>query len=217
MSIVVRTLSDQVYGLVRERILSGLIAPGGVIRQDALAAELGVSKIPLREAMARLEQDGLLTSHANRGFFVAPLSATEAEEVFALRLKIEPEAAALACRKATDDDRVAARTALMAMDAQTDPHAPEAVHLNREFHMGMVRPSGLAVTTQLVERLHVLAERYVRVHLEPQERHTRAADEHHALLEAWLAGDGDTVERLVRDHIAGALADLREQLARTAD
>ncbi|WP_269713827.1 GntR family transcriptional regulator [Caulobacter sp. NIBR2454] len=217
MSIVVRTLSDQVYGLVRERILSGQIAPGGVIRQDALAAELGVSKIPLREAMARLEQDGLLTSHANRGFFVAPLSAGEAEEVFALRLKIEPEAAALASQRADDDDRVAARMALMAMGAQTDQQAPEAVHLNREFHMGMVRPSGLMVTTQLIERLHVLAERYVRVHLEPRERHLRAADEHHALLEAWLAGDAVTVERLVHDHIAGALTDLREQLGRAAD
>lgn len=217
MSIVVRTLSDQVYGLVRERILSGVIAPGGVIRQDALAAELGVSKIPLREAMARLEQDGLLTSHANRGFFVAPLSATEAEEVFALRLKIEPEAAALASQKATDDDRVAARMALVAMDAQRDPQAPEAVDLNREFHIGLVRPSGLAVTTQLIERLHVLAERYVRIHLEPQERHGRAHDEHHALLDAWLAADAAVVERLVRDHIAGARDDLRVQLARNAD
>src|SRR3546814_19363793 len=65
------------------------------IRQDALAAELGVSKIPVREALARLEQEGLMTSHPNRGYLVRPMSAAEADEIYALRLALEPAAAAL--------------------------------------------------------------------------------------------------------------------------
>ena len=60
MSIVVRTLSEQVFAIVRERIVDGSIRPEAAIRQDALAAELGVSKIPLREALARLEHEGLI-------------------------------------------------------------------------------------------------------------------------------------------------------------
>ena len=98
MSIIIRNLSEQLVDLVRDRILTGVVAPDRPIRQDALAAELGVSKIPLREALARLEQEGLLTSQANRGFTVRPLNAAEAEEVYALRLKLEPEMIALAAR-----------------------------------------------------------------------------------------------------------------------
>ena len=90
--IEVRTLADRVYDIVRDRILSGDMAGGEPIRQDAIAGELGISKIPLREALTRLEQFGLVTSYANRGYVVSSLSAEEAEEVFALRLKLEPDA-----------------------------------------------------------------------------------------------------------------------------
>ena len=85
---------------IRDRILSGAVAAGQPVRQDALAAELGVSKIPLREALARLEQEGLVRAEANRGFFVRPLSAAEAEEVYALRLMLEPDAAGAGARAA---------------------------------------------------------------------------------------------------------------------
>ena len=85
----IRTLSDRLVDVVRDFILSGAIAPDVPIRQDALAAELRVSKIPLREALARLEQDGLVVSHPNRGFFVRPMSPEEAEEIYALRIKLE--------------------------------------------------------------------------------------------------------------------------------
>ena len=75
MNIVVRTLSDRVFEIVREQIVRGALPEGQPIRQDALANELGVSKIPLREALARLEQEGLIASQANRGYTVRPLSA----------------------------------------------------------------------------------------------------------------------------------------------
>src|SRR3546814_15288270 len=78
MSIVVRTLSERVFDVVREQIIMGKLRTDTPIRQDALAAELGVSKIPVREALARLEQEGLLTSHPNRGYLVRPMSTDEA-------------------------------------------------------------------------------------------------------------------------------------------
>ena len=109
-------LADQIYALVRERIVSGDLSGDAAIRQDALAAELGVSKIPLREAFARLEQDGLVVSIANRGFFVSRLSADEAYDVFDLRLKLEPSAVAEAARFATDADRDKACRALAALN-----------------------------------------------------------------------------------------------------
>jgi len=212
MSIVTRTLADQAFEVIRERILSARIPPLAPIRQDALAEDLGISKIPLREALTRLEQHGLLRSYANRGFFVPALTTTEAEEVFALRLKIEPEAAARASLDANAAERDAAKAALDALDAMlaTDPRG--AVLLNRAFHLALVRPGGREVTTQLVERLHVLAERYVHKHLEPAGRNTRAQHEHRELLEVWLARDVERITTLLSQHIASTLDDLRAQL-----
>lgn len=211
-SLVVRNLSDQLVELVRDRILSGQVPADRAIRQDALAAELGVSKIPLREALARLEQEGLLRSQANRGFFVRPLSTAEAEEVYALRLKLEPEAVGLASLRATEAERQFAQETLETLYRATDEKGAGVGAFNRAFHLALIRPSGLRVTSKFLERLHVLCDRYVRKHLEPLGRDERANEEHAQLIEAWLARDSKTVEELMRKHIGQTLEDLRKQL-----
>ncbi|WP_343525951.1 GntR family transcriptional regulator [Sphingomonas sp.] len=213
MSLVVRTLSEQIFTIIRERIISGDLPEEQPIRQDALANELGVSKIPLREALARLEQEGLLTSQANRGFFVRSLAAAEAEEIYELRLSLEPDAAARASRVASPTDQAAAREALNALDVAARDALHEVALLNRAFHLALVRPLGAALTFQLIERLQVLAERYVVQHLKPAGREDRAHEEHRALLDAWLARDETQVAALLSQHIRATLADLRAQLA----
>lgn len=210
--LVLRSLPDQLVELVRERILSGAVAPGKPVRQDALAAELGISKIPLREAMARLEQEGLLVSEANRGYFVRPLSAEEADEVYALRLKLEPDTAALAAARASPTERQAAADLLDRLDSATHAHGDEVGRLNRAFHLALLRPAQQPVTFTILERLHILSERYVRKHLEPIGRDTRANEEHRAMLAAWASGDGAEVAGLMRAHIGQTLADLNRQL-----
>ncbi len=213
MSLVVRTLSEQIFTIIRERIISGDLPEEQPIRQDALANELGVSKIPLREALARLEQEGLLTSQANRGFFVRSLGAGEAEEIYELRLSIEPNAAARASRMATPVDQAAAREALHALDVAAHEALHDVALQNRAFHLALVRPLGAALTFQLIERLQVLAERYVIQHLKPAGREDRAHEEHHALLDAWLSRDEARVAALLSEHIGATLIDLRAQLA----
>ena len=198
---------------VRARILSGHIQPDSWIKQDVLAAELGISKIPLREALRKLEEEGLVKSEINRGFFVRPLISVEAEDIFALRLKLEPEIVADAAMTATDADREAAAAALANLQAAIGEHGEQVPALNRAFHMALVRPAGKAVTATFVERLHILAERYVSVHLEPEERGPRANAEHLELLAAWLSRDRTKTFDLTRHHIAETLMDLREQLA----
>jgi DNA-binding GntR family transcriptional regulator len=213
MSIVVRTISDQAYDLMRERILTGALAGGAPVRQDAIAVELGVSKIPLREALTRLEQDGLLSSFPNRGYVVRPLSANEAEEVYQLRLKLEPDAAAQACMKVGKADQDAAQEALTRMERALERGDSNHMALNRAFHMSLIRPGVGLVTAQILERLNVLAERYVRVHLEPVGRDARANAEHHELLNAWIGRDPDLVRQLLSAHIHATLDDVRQQLA----
>ena len=213
--------ADQIVDLIRARIVSGDIAPDEAVRQDALAAELGISKIPLREALCRLEQDGLIRSIANRGFFAAPMTRQDAEEIFALRLKLEPGAAAAAARLAGNAERAEARAFLAALNLATLPRGArksgaDAGPANRLFHLSLIVPSGQSLTVGIVERLQVLAERYVRKHLEIAGRPARARREHAALLAAWLKRDGALVAKLTRRHIETTLRDLKQQLATQA-
>jgi len=210
VNIVVKTgLADQIFEVVRERIIRGELAGETPIRQDALAGELGVSKIPLREAFARLEQDGLIVSKANRGFFVSPLSAEEAYDVFALRLKLEPEAVAESAAHARDADHEEACKALLALNQATRDRDVSAAALNRAFHMALVRPGGRRVTMLILERLQVIAERYVVKHLEPTGRNDRAVGEHNALYAAWASGKAEFAAKLSAAHIEATLRDLR--------
>lgn len=213
MVLDVRTISDRLVDIIRDRILSGEIPPSVAIRQDSLAAELQISKIPLREALARLEQDGLLISHPNRGFFVRSLSTREAEEVFALRLRIEPDAAAFASKAATEEERQEASTALERLVIAAAAHEATVGSLNRAFHLSLVRPGGQVVTANVVRGLHFIADRYVRKHLEPHYRHLRAESEHREILDAWLKPDARKVKRLLFAHLEHTLKDLRIQLA----
>lgn len=215
MSIVVRTLAERVFEIVREQIVTGQLRDNLPIRQDALATELGVSKIPLREALARLEHEGLLTSHANRGYFVQPMSAEQVDEIYVLRLAIEPPAAVYASERATDADRAAAIEAFEKLDGAAADNLAEVAVRNRDFHTALVRPGGRLLTTQLVERLSILAERYVVAHLQPAGRESRAHNEHQELLDAWLGRDGEKLTALLTGHIRGTLDDLRQQFGST--
>lgn len=209
MSLVVRTLSERIFEVVREQIVMGQLGKGTPIRQDALAAELGVSKIPLREALARLEQEGLLMSQANRGYFVRPMSRDQADEIFALRLSIEPAAAAYAARQANDAERAEAIAAFERLDSAANENLAEVAVRNREFHTALVQPGGRLLTTQLVERLSILAERYVVAQLAPAGRDERAHLEHRELLDTWLARDEAAIKTMLASHIQDTLNDLR--------
>lgn len=211
MGLVVQTLSEQIFTLVRDRIIAGRIPSDMPIRQDALASELGVSKIPLREALARLEQEGLLVSYANRGFFVRSLSAEEAEEVYALRLILEPDAVGAASKVATPEHKAAAAQALEALDKAMVSNKELVGGLNRAFHMSLIRPLGRPLTSQIIERLNIISERYVGKHLEPAGRDDRAHKEHLAMLELWSQGKEKAVAAMVYDHIASTLEDLRRE------
>ena len=218
MSVQVQTLSDQVYYLVRQKILSLEIAPGAAVRQDAIARTLNVSKIPLREAFVRLEQDGLLVNHANRGFYVKALSATESAEVFDLRLRLEPVALALCARHASDAERQGVQRAFEAMTAQKVTDEPDyeaqACALNRAFHLSLIQLERAPIAYQIIERLHLVSERYVLAHrleADPKARkneQARSGVEHLELLSAYMGREAEKCASLCYAHIAAT----REQL-----
>jgi len=207
-----RPLPDQIFTEARERILSGRLPADSPIRQDALALELGVSKIPLREALARLESEGLVVSHPNRGFIVRRMSRADAEDVFDLRLRIEPHACVLGAAHADKPAHDAARAAFAALDLALRNGLADVGRRNREFHLALVRPSGRGITIETVDRLLALSERYVRVHLGEHRRLDRASHEHGTLLQAWLERRTEAVRRQARAHIQATLVDLRTEL-----
>lgn len=206
-----RALPERIADVMRSRIIAGSLPPDTSIRQELLAAELGVSKIPVREALARLEQDGLIISQTNRGFFVAPLSAEDAYDVFALRLKIEPDAVAYACDRAKPADHAQARRALDALNAAIAGHTADIGACNRAFHLSLIRPGQQRVTLQIVERLHMLAERYIFKHLESSSRNAQAEAEHEALFASWASRESAEAAAKTAAHIESTLADLTEQ------
>lgn len=216
MTIVVRTLSDRVFEIVRERIVSGALPETSPIRQDALASELGVSKIPLREALARLEQEGLVAGQANRGYTVRPMSALQAEEIYELRLAVEPGAAAYAAQHADDLRRDAVMAAFEQLNLASARDLLEAAARNRAFHAALVAANGRDLTIDLVQRLSVLAERYVVAHLRPAGRGDRAQVEHRSLLDAWMDRDGGAVRTILTRHLEATIEDLRVEFAALA-
>lgn len=209
-----RTVTSQITARIRAKILSGAYPPGSALRQDTIAAEHGTSKIPVREALVQLSSEGLVDIYTHRGFQVRPLSAHEAQEVFRLRLAIEPAAVARGARVASPAERDAARSALDALNATLSAgDLRSSGDLNCAFHLALIVPRLQPVTSEILYRLHTLAQRYVRIHLGLAGRMRRANREHSALYRAWAAGKEREAQRLARLHIEETRAELAQALA----
>lgn len=211
---LVRSMASQLIVRFRERILAGTYAPGSALRQDVLATEFGISKIPVREALVQLQSEGLVDIFPNRGFQVRPLAAAELDEVFSLRLQIEPAAAALGAKLAVPADHLAAAAALEQLNgALAAGESSAAGRLNRDFHLTLIVPRLQPIAADILGRLHTLAQRYVQIHLQPEGRVKRASREHAALLKVWRSGKTKDVRAMIRTHIESTRADLVQAAA----
>ncbi|HEV7358294.1 MAG TPA: GntR family transcriptional regulator [Steroidobacteraceae bacterium] len=210
---LVQSMTSQLIVRFRDRILSGAYAPGSALRQDSLAAEFGTSKIPVREALVQLQSEGLVDIFPNRGFQVRPLVSAELDEVFRLRLQIEPIAVARGATLAAAADHAAASGALEHLnDATAAGEFGASGQLNRAFHLLLTVPRLQPVAAEILSRLHTLAQRYVQAHLRPEGRAKRATREHAALLRAWSAGKSREARALMHEHIKSTRDDLKGRL-----
>jgi DNA-binding GntR family transcriptional regulator len=208
------TKSDLAYTRVRTLILSGELAPGSVLPQSALARTIGISTTPLREALRRLKQEGLVELDAHKDARVRPLDATEARDLLELRRNLDPLAASLAAQRRTEADLAEVRAALDGLEAlSTRPSLPQ-LESHHRFHAAIHRASHNALLVDILDGLWVKTDRYRRHGLEAgrsdEERDARAA-EHRALFEAVRDGEADTAAELMRRHVETSLG------ARSAD
>lgn len=207
------SIADRVYRALRDRIISGELAPGIRLHQEALSAELGVSRTPLREALGRLAADGLVELLPNRGARVADVRGDDMAYAYAARLVIEPAAAALAAeagdRAAVPAMRLAVRDHRASLQ---DPHS--AFRANRAFHMAVVAASANPYLLRFAETLWAgrVGMRIYEAQRDRAEFIARDAHEHAAIADAIEQGDPVAAEELMREHIACARDELLELL-----
>jgi DNA-binding GntR family transcriptional regulator len=169
---------------LRELIVRRQIAAGQQVHQEQLAQVLGVSRIPVREALRGLEAEGLLSHEPNRGYFVTIVRAEDLRQIYLMRRVIEtealkavawPDAAALASLK-----RVNAEMTRAARDGAVNP----MIGLNQQFHFAIFRLSGLTWVVQELERLWRISEQYRVFYLSDEIARRRIVKEHAAMIAA---------------------------------
>jgi DNA-binding GntR family transcriptional regulator len=151
----VRTLKEQIVKLLRGAILSGKIRPGQRLNESELARDLGLSRIPVREALQQLQQDGLVVDVPRRGKFVINLSEEEIQKINSLRLILEAEALRL-CRAKITAEGLSALSALVAkMEHSREVSEIEASALDIEFHRLVWRHTGNEYLAKTLEGITI--------------------------------------------------------------
>jgi DNA-binding GntR family transcriptional regulator len=216
-----RTVTEQVYEQVRDSIRSGELVPAQRIDQAGLARRYGTSIVPVREALARLQADGLVRIVPHRGAFVEEMTPESLIDIYSMRELLEEDAARLAAPRLTDADlaRLGAITDEMEV-ATARENYPLLFQLNRDFHFTIYRAAGRGQLLQIIEQLWDKGDHYRRIYTEMPDRARLALVEHRVILEACRRRDADAMGITIRHHVhqttVGLLEHLRAQ-ARAAE
>lgn len=192
------TAGEAAYLKIREWILAGRLAPGQRLNQNRLADELGMSRIPVRDALSQLSADGLVALRANASATVTPLSTDDLQELYELRLAIEPHLCRVAVPRVNAEDLDEMEAVLHRMDQMSDHHEWQA--LNNEFHAILYNRSGRVRSIEIVQRIRHQTDRYTRIYRELDQEAAHA--EHGMMLDACRKGEAARLEALVRAHLA---------------
>ncbi|ALV30627.1 transcriptional regulator [Pannonibacter phragmitetus] len=191
--------ADVIYDALRDAIIRGEVGEGEALRQDTIAQMFRVSRIPVREAMQRLEAQGLVVSERHKGAVVASLSVEQITEIFQFRALIEPIVIELAVPLMSEETLAEAQRHCDAFAAETDPL--RWGDLNRAFHRALYKDSDKPYFLSVIDKTNDLVERYVRLVLYFVQGMRHAIDEHQAILDACKARDAATAGQLTRKHI----------------
>jgi len=203
---VTGSLGERVYDRIRDAITSGVLAPGTRVTERALAADLATSPTPVREALRRLEQEGLLERRGRRGIYVAQLPASALSEMLYVQALLRGAAARLAAQKLTDDQLHELQDLLRQMEAAAEAGAAETIYeLSRRFHQSIETASGNDLLITFLSTLdafershHILAIREVLDNRPMLLR--RSHGEHTEIARALSARDAGRAEALMRAH-----------------
>ena len=202
-----QTMQEAVLQELRRRIHDGELRPGTVIRVDAVAGALGVSRIPVREALMILEGEGLVTHRPHVGFTVPSLTAEELEEIYFVRALLEDEALRRALENTTDADRAAAREACRAAEDALHQGQLNAFSDNgRRFHEALLVPCRMPRLLRLLAGLWEATESYRAANRLDRSGQEILQAEHQIMLDAFVAGDEQRLIEAAEQHRQHLLA-----------
>ncbi len=209
-----QSIAQQVVDSIRDMILSGEIEEGAPLRQDALAAALRVSRIPVREALRQLEAEGLVTLLAHRGAIVSALPLAQINELFDVRALLEQELLRRAIPRLTEADFTRAIEVLdVSEDAFVRTDARMWGQLNWRYHAALYAAASRPLTFGLVQTLHFNADRYLRLLFHIDNALDRSRREHRRLLELCRHRKLEPACDYLAQHIRGAQRALTDFLA----
>lgn len=209
-----RRKADLVYEYLREQIINGSYAPGRRMTLAELSAELDLSHMPVREALLKLEREGLLVSEPHKGMWVARPSLRDAQELFEIRCELEGLATFLAC-KAGDAELVADLEAINA-DFAAAYRAQDFTAMgaaNWTFHRRILQAAGSAQLSRVLEDVWTGSARYRLGYQLIPGRAMHTVSEHQAIIDALARNDPDAARAAARAHISTAGADLVHTVA----
>ncbi|WP_295802909.1 GntR family transcriptional regulator [uncultured Microbulbifer sp.] len=192
-------------------------APGTPLKQTELADLYGVSRIPVRDALARLKNEGWLAPHGKRGVAVPQFDPLEVEDLYLMRMRLEPLLQEFAAPNLNGEILGRARDILDAMETSSRLSAEEIGVRNWQFHACLYRAASRPTLFAAVEQLHRQCERYIGYQSRSLDYQHTSQQEHYQLLELLQRGDGAAAAALLERHVASAGRALVDYLRQQRD
>lgn len=209
-----QSLTSAVADKLRDQIIRGEIAEGTQLRQDAIATQYQVSRIPVREALRQLDAEGLIAIVPNRGAVVPALSPDDVEELFSIRALLEPEILKRSIPELKEADFAEAEAILRTYvsELRRDDHVSAWGRLNWQFHSTLYSRANQPRSMGIIRNVNNSGERYTRLQLYLTHGIKRANEEHHRILELCRQRDVAAACKLLREHIEFAGQSLKQAL-----
>ncbi len=190
-----KTIGQMVYSVLREAIVSGALAPGDWLRQESLAEAIGVSRIPVRTALLQLESEGLVTFHPHRGARVRTLSVAQIDEIYRLRMLLEPYALRLSMARMTPERLATLRELATKLDNTEE--GQDSVEARVAFYREVYDAANNPLLVEIIEDLRSHVGRYLLSEQLNSTRHTR----HGELIDYMSKGDLTAAEAWQYSHL----------------
>src|SRR5215475_14730373 len=209
-----KSLTSAVADKIRDQIIRGEIQEGAQLRQDAIATQYHVSRIPVREALRQLDAEGLIAIVPNRGAIVPALSPEDIEELFSIRALLEPEVLKLSIPRLTSADFSEAESVLRkyVSELRREDHLSAWGRLNWQFHSILYSRANQPRFMAIIRNVNNSGERYTRLQLYLTHGMNRANNEHHQMLELCQNREIGPACKLLRQHIRFAGESLKQAL-----
>jgi DNA-binding GntR family transcriptional regulator len=199
-----KPLREIVYEELKRQIMVGEIAPGTRMMEVELAEEMGVSRTPVREAIRKLEKEGLVTIEPRRGAYASDISAKDMVDILEVRQDLEGMAAGIAAQKITDEGRIELENIARKYKDSVDREDIEEIIKNDEaFHKYIVSLSGNKTLIKMVSQVQELALRFRYIYYEDFSRFKNQPSEHQAIVDAIAGGDVAGARKYAEEHLAG--------------